>query len=184
MGQLVEFPMTAGGSVLVEVTEHATAPVMQGLKGTEIAEPAQQTFEEAIGRVRPAVQAVIVQLRSLADAPDEVHVEFGLNLHAEAGAYIAAVGTTANFTVALTCRGTSTVSAETYGITAVTPTCLCLAPASVEMGSWHELGTSMRARICARPPAVAAQLSYAPSRRSGRSRLKTAWGGCSLSVMT
>jgi len=50
------------------------------------------------------VQAVIAQLRSLAHAPDEVHVEFGLNLHAEAGAFIAAVGTTANFTVALTWR--------------------------------------------------------------------------------
>jgi Trypsin-co-occurring domain 1 len=33
-----------------------------------------------------------------------VHVEFGLDLHAEAGAFIAAVSTTANFTVALTWR--------------------------------------------------------------------------------
>jgi hypothetical protein len=43
-------------------------------------------------------------LRSLADAPDEVQVEFGLDLHAEAGAFIAAASTGANFKVMLTWR--------------------------------------------------------------------------------
>lgn len=107
MGQLVEFPLTDGSSVLVEVAENWTGPVTRGLKGSDVTERARQTFEEAIGRVRPAVQAVVAQLRSLAEAPDEVHVEFGLNLQAEAGAFIAAVGTTATFTVALTWRGKS-----------------------------------------------------------------------------
>ena len=104
MGQLVEFPLESGGSVLVDVTGHHTGPVTRSLKGTEVVERARQTFEEAVGRVRPAVEGVIAQLRSLAEAPDEVHVEFGLDLHAEAGAVIAAVGTTANFTVAVTWR--------------------------------------------------------------------------------
>jgi hypothetical protein len=44
---------------------------------------------------------VVTQLRSLAGSPDEVRVEFGLNLHAEAGAFIAAASTTATFTVTL-----------------------------------------------------------------------------------
>jgi hypothetical protein len=104
MGQLVEFPLEAGGSVLVDVTGHHTGPVTRSLKGTEVVERARQTFEEAVGRVQPAVEGVITQLRSLAEVPDEVHVEFGLDLHAEAGAFIAAVSTTANFTVALTWR--------------------------------------------------------------------------------
>ena len=104
MTQLVEFPLTTGGSVLVEVTDHTTGPVTRGLKAADVTARAQQTFEEAINRVRPAVDSVISQLRSLAQAPDEVHVEFGLDLHAEAGAFIAAVSTTANFTVALTWR--------------------------------------------------------------------------------
>jgi hypothetical protein len=86
--------------------------VTRGLKGAEVAERARQTFEEAISRIQPAVQGVIAQLHSLTEAPDEVHVEFGLNLHAEAGAFIAAVGTSANFTVALTWRGTGTVSEQ------------------------------------------------------------------------
>lgn len=102
MAQLVEFPLADGGSVLVEVTKHEAGVVTRGLKGAEVPERAGQTFEEAVSRIRPAVEGVITQLRSLATAPDEVNVEFGLDLHAEAGAFIAAVSTTANFTVALT----------------------------------------------------------------------------------
>jgi hypothetical protein len=45
---------------------------------------------------------VASQLRSLASAPDEVQVEFGLSLSAEAGAFIAAASTEANFKVSLT----------------------------------------------------------------------------------
>lgn len=104
MGQLIEFPLLAGGSVLVEATGRPAGTVTRGLKGTEVVERARQTFEEAVGRVQPAVEGVVAQLRSLAEAPDEVRVEFGFDLHAEAGAFIAAVSTTANFTVALTWR--------------------------------------------------------------------------------
>jgi Trypsin-co-occurring domain 1 len=104
MAQLVEFPLATGGSVLVEVTQNQGGPVTRGLKGAEVTERATQTFEEAVSRVKPAVEGVITQLRSLTKAPDEMHIEFGLDLHAEAGAFIAAVSTTANFTVALTWR--------------------------------------------------------------------------------
>ena len=104
MAQLVEFPLAAGGSVLVDVTAPQAGPVTRGLKGADVIERARQTFEEAVGRIRPALEGVINQLGSLAQVPDEVHVEFGLDLHAEAGAFIAAVSSTANFTVALTWR--------------------------------------------------------------------------------
>ncbi|MFI1980245.1 CU044_2847 family protein [Streptomyces wedmorensis] len=50
----------------------------------------------------PAVEGVVTQLRTIAESPDEIHVEFGLDLHAEAGAFIAAASTTTNFTVAVT----------------------------------------------------------------------------------
>ncbi len=90
--------------MLVEITDRTSGPVTRGLRGGDVAGRAQQTFEEAAGRVRPAVEGVIAQLRSLAETPDEVHVQFGLDLHAEAGAFIAAASTTANFTIALTWR--------------------------------------------------------------------------------
>ena len=80
-------------------------PVTRGLpSGAEGVERAGKTFEEALSRVQPAVQAVINQLRSATEKPDEIQVEFGLDLHAEAGAFIASASTTANFSVALTWR--------------------------------------------------------------------------------
>ncbi|MFJ3339489.1 CU044_2847 family protein [Streptomyces sp. NPDC086766] len=102
MEQLVAFQSAEGGSVLVEVREQAAGPVTRGLRGATVPERAERTFEEAVRHVQPAVEAVVAQFRSVTQAVDEIHVEFGLNLHAEAGAFIAAASTTANFSVALT----------------------------------------------------------------------------------
>jgi len=63
---------------------------------------AGQTFEAALDKIRPAAQAIIQKLRALHDPPDEIEVEFGLKLNAQAGAFIAAAGTEANYRVTLT----------------------------------------------------------------------------------
>jgi Trypsin-co-occurring domain 1 len=105
MSRLVEFPLQDGGTVLVQVDEAAAGPATRGLGDRRlVTERAQQTFEQAITRVQPAAQALISRLRALADAPDEVGVEFGLELSAEAGAFIAMASSTANFKVTLTWR--------------------------------------------------------------------------------
>jgi hypothetical protein len=103
MGRLVEFPLEHGGSILVEVD--AAGPVTRGLGDRRgVTEQAQQTFEQAVARVQPAAQVLVSRLRALADAPEEIGVEFGLELSAEAGAFIAAASSTANFKVTLTWR--------------------------------------------------------------------------------
>ena len=102
MTQLVEFPVGSGQSVLVQVEDSPAGPVTRGIGTQSIATRASQSFEDAIGRVRPAAEAIVAQLRSLAVAPDEVGVEFGLELSAEAGAFIAAASTRANFKVSVT----------------------------------------------------------------------------------
>jgi len=106
MGQLVEFSLKGGGTILVEVHEMARVgePVTRGLHGEQVAERARYTFEDAVERVEPAAQAIITRLRGMAQTPDEVQVEFGLDLHAEAGAFIAAASATANFKIAMTWR--------------------------------------------------------------------------------
>jgi hypothetical protein len=105
MGQLVEFLLEDGGSVLVEVNAAGAGPVTRGLGDRHmLTEQAQQTFEQAVARVQPAAQALVNRLRALADAPEEIGVEFGLELSAEAGAFIAAASSTANFKVTLTWR--------------------------------------------------------------------------------
>jgi hypothetical protein len=103
--RLVEFPLQDGGSVLVQVDEAAAGSVTRGLGDHRtVAEQARLTFEDAISRVQPAAQSLISRLRALADAPDEVGLEFGLELSAEAGAFIASASSTANFRVTLTWR--------------------------------------------------------------------------------
>ncbi len=104
MARLVEFDMADGESVFVEVAETSAAPIVRGLDGSRVAEHARVTFEEAVGRIQPAVAGVIGQLRSLSDQPDEVRIEFGLDLHAGAGAFVAQASATANFSVAVTWR--------------------------------------------------------------------------------
>jgi len=106
MRELVEFATADGGSVLVEVQEGPGPLVTRGSGHGAVFAQAQQTFEEAVGRIQPAVQGVINQMLSLTHRPDEVCVEFGLDLHAEAGAFIAAAGAAANFTITLTWRAT------------------------------------------------------------------------------
>ncbi|WP_164205525.1 CU044_2847 family protein [[Micrococcus luteus] ATCC 49442] len=104
MTRLVEFPTANGAAVLVEVKDGAAGPVTRGGAHGEVFARAQQTFENALGNIRPAVQAVIDELLSVSNRPDEVCIEFGLDVHAEVGAFIAAASSTSNFKVTLTWR--------------------------------------------------------------------------------
>lgn len=104
--QLVEFPLQDGGTVVVQVEDgHAPdGPVTRGWGDQEprVVEQARQTFEQAVGRVQPAVQALLGQLRTLAEAPEQVQVEFGLQLSAQVGAFVAGASTAGNFKVSMT----------------------------------------------------------------------------------
>ncbi|MET9730388.1 CU044_2847 family protein [Streptomyces sp. NPDC006458] len=84
------------------MSDHPTGVVTRGIRAPEVADRAKRSFEDAIYRVQPAMHAVVAHIRSAAQSPDEIQVAFGLNLHAEAGAFIAAASATANFTVTLT----------------------------------------------------------------------------------
>jgi hypothetical protein len=109
MKRLVEFSLQEGGTMLVEVDEPegSAETTMRGgvVKAArpsgEVVESAQKTFEEALDKIKPAAQAIIDKLRELHDAPDEIGVEFGIKLSAEAGAFIASAGVEANYTVTL-----------------------------------------------------------------------------------
>jgi hypothetical protein len=101
----VEFPLQDGGTVLVQVGEAAAGPATRGLSGQRLVTgQAQQTFEQAITRVQPTARSLIARLQSVADPPDEVGIEFGVQLSAQSGALIASVVAEANFTVSMTWR--------------------------------------------------------------------------------
>jgi hypothetical protein len=102
--RLVEFSLAQGGSVLVEVDEPPGGPVMRGIgkDRSALVEKADETFEDATAAVTPAARSLIARLRSIDDPPDEVGIEFGVQLSAQTGAFIASVAAQANFKVSMT----------------------------------------------------------------------------------
>ena len=106
MKRLVEFSLDQGGSVLVEVDELPPGPVMRGIGRDQstLVEKADKTFEDAVAAVTPAARSLIARLRSIDDPPDEVGIEFGVQLSAQSGAFVASVAAEANFKVSMTWR--------------------------------------------------------------------------------
>jgi len=111
MKRLVDFPLEHGGSVLVEVDEASAGPVVRGLGKDRltVAERTDKTFEEATDTVVPAASGLLSRLRAAHDPADEINIEFGVQLSAQTGAFIASAAVEANFKVSMTWRhGTGT----------------------------------------------------------------------------
>jgi len=106
MKRLVEFPVDQGGSVLVEIDEPPAGPTMRGLGNdrSALVEKANKTFEDATAAVTPAARSLIARLSSIENPPTEVGIEFGVQLSAQSGAFIASVAAEANFKVSMTWR--------------------------------------------------------------------------------
>jgi len=101
MKRLVEFPLKEGGSILIQTDEPEPEGIVRVSREGEIT-AASQSFEQAIEKVKPMATSLIAKMRNISDPPDVVSVEFGLKMSAKAGAFIAEIGTEANFKVSLT----------------------------------------------------------------------------------
>ncbi|GAA1412520.1 CU044_2847 family protein [Catellatospora coxensis] len=87
MDDVVAVPLSGGGMILIEGADQAGpgGPVKAGRIGDAIqAFPA--TLQEAMAPVADAARAVLDELRRV--SPDEVEVEFGVDLAMHAGAVI------------------------------------------------------------------------------------------------
>ena len=104
--RLVEFALEHGGSVLVETDDAPGGPVMRGLGKDRlgIAEQTDQTFEQATAAVVPAADSLLARLRAAHDPAEEISIEFGVQLSAQTGAFIASAAVEANFRVSMTWR--------------------------------------------------------------------------------
>jgi Trypsin-co-occurring domain 1 len=98
--RLIEIPLKAGGTLLVEIAT-AESSARRGLSSSDIAVKATRTFEEALDKIRPAADALISNLKQLAVSPNEIGIEFGLKITADAKAYVASASAEANFKIAL-----------------------------------------------------------------------------------
>lgn len=106
MKRLVEFRLDQDGSVLIETDEPSAGPTMRGLgkDRSALVEQADKTFEDATAAITPAARSLIARLRAMDDPPDEIGIEFGVQLSAQTGAFIASVAAEANFSISMTWR--------------------------------------------------------------------------------
>ncbi|NWF27297.1 hypothetical protein HW130_13600 [Streptomyces sp. PKU-EA00015] len=99
----VEVPLGDGSEevVRVQIREVDESLVRVGRGGRAVAR-AEQTLGQMLDAVRPVADSFVGRFRGLAYAPDEIALEFGVSLSAEAGVVIASTATAANFSVRLT----------------------------------------------------------------------------------
>ena len=103
MKRMIEVPLESGGSILMEVEldESEQQGMVPAARPGEMAAKAKQTFEEALEQIKPGADVIVEKLRAMSSQPDEIEITFGLEMSANAGAFIAASGVEANFTVLL-----------------------------------------------------------------------------------
>jgi hypothetical protein len=101
--ETVAFPLEGGGQVLVRVDnlDSYGGVVTRGVKPEDTIAQAGVTFESALGTIRTVADAVVRQIAGLAKPPQEVRVEFNLELTAKAAALVASGTATAQLRVAL-----------------------------------------------------------------------------------
>jgi hypothetical protein len=101
--ETMAFPLDGGGQVLVRVdaVDPYGGVVTRGGRAEEAITEAGQSFESALGTIRDVADAVLHQLARLAVPPNEVRVEFGLELTTKAAVVVASASATAQLHVAL-----------------------------------------------------------------------------------
>jgi hypothetical protein len=101
MDVLLEVPLQGSEvPMVVEVDQEQAGPVPAGRAG-EIVNRATEDFQSALSGALGGAQALLEKLQSIS-APDQVLVEFGLKVTAEAGVVISKLGSEVNFKVGLT----------------------------------------------------------------------------------
>jgi inner membrane protein involved in colicin E2 resistance len=102
---LVEFPVETGGTLLVMVTDQrSVGPTMRGGFGQQAIDQADRTFERALGTIGTVARGVLGQLQGLAVRPEEITVEFGIELTGKTNSVLVAAGASAQLKVGLTWR--------------------------------------------------------------------------------
>ncbi|MEU1180237.1 CU044_2847 family protein [Streptomyces sp. NPDC005820] len=100
---IVEFLLDDGSAVLVRVSEEQTqsSVLTRGASPSTVIDKAEGTFESVMHAVRAVAHGVAAQVKDFPQRPDGLVVQFGVELNAQAGAIVTAVGASAQLTVSL-----------------------------------------------------------------------------------
>ena len=105
MAGLLEFPLTEGGTIVVDAPATSSGTdsrVFRGSSPSDVLARSGETIQSALDRVKPAAAALIDTFGDLPHRPDHMEVTFGVSLNAEFGAIIASTSAEAHFSVTLT----------------------------------------------------------------------------------
>ena len=81
MSRIAVFTTADGDEVAVQVADDAAGGVtFRGGGSGALVERTQQNLDEVLAHARPAVVSLLRQLRDVEDAPDELEVEFGIQV--------------------------------------------------------------------------------------------------------
>lgn len=100
MDELVRFELEDGSSVIVAMTGEPT--IARASRTGDSIRKAAESLETALSSVKDAGASALRQFRNVADPPDEVAIEFGVEFTAEAGAIIARSALAGHLQVTLT----------------------------------------------------------------------------------
>lgn len=103
MGTLVRFDLGDGDSVVAEL-ERVDGGVVDAATPSDLVARATGSFSAALDQVRSVAALTIRRMRDLPQRPDEVTVDFGIQLDAEVGAVLARTGARGHLQVQLTWR--------------------------------------------------------------------------------
>ncbi|MDB1088322.1 CU044_2847 family protein [Streptomyces sp. ACA25] len=101
MGELLRFELDNGGSVVAE-TDRPGPGVVEAAGTADVVARATGSFEAALEGVRSAAASALQKMSDLPQRPDEVSIEFGIQLDAEVGAVLARTGAQGHLQVQLT----------------------------------------------------------------------------------
>jgi hypothetical protein len=103
MSELMSFPLDGDGEDTVLVEVDSDGPEISPVSRTgDVIRSAATSFDGALMQVRKAASKAVASFRDMEVRPDEVQVEFGVKLNAQAGAVIAKTGVDGHLKVKLT----------------------------------------------------------------------------------
>ena len=99
MKKIIEYNLD-GDNVHIEVDSMPGDETYRGDRTSRGIEKAENSFKDAIKRIKPAAEAILESFREM-NTPDEIGLEFGIKFNAKAGAVFASVDSEATFKVSL-----------------------------------------------------------------------------------
>jgi hypothetical protein len=102
MKQYIEYRLKDGTQIILQSNNDDSSGVERAAaKRGDVVTKANQTWDAALERIKPAAEGILARLHSLSTRPEVVEVEFSLIATAELGMVVASGSVEANYTVRL-----------------------------------------------------------------------------------